>query len=985
MPPFRALMASLRAVPAASLLLCGGSVFGQQVISSNTPSGFTAADGDITINSGVTVGSTGLAGTAMTVNNVNVAAITIHGSLQASTTNGTALYLLSTAPRVTLTNSGTIRSKGGLQLYSVTDVTNTGTMFGSDKGIIVTSGASGSTITNNGSLNASGQSFAAVDILAGTTVASITNGTGRTMSGFVPISNNGTITLLTNNGTLRSGHFVASSAIGGGGTITTLINRGTITPASTAAGIANRVVNLANAQGGNTPLSISTAPTSYSIIINSPTSFGRLRPLGFSGTMGFDVYAGSSIVTGYYYSSVLQGVTAADLANTTGTFEGVNWSLSLLSGSTTTWDLCFGSGACSYSLSSNILSGQTYSSANVGTSVNRAFDGGTLQMASSSTVSGNFTLTGNGGTIDQRGNTAVFSGSFSNATVGTAGKLTIRNSGTAEQGSVTLAATNTHTGGIDVLSGAKLVINSPLALGSGTLNLIGSATVPSALGTTQTMTITNPITVAGDPVFDVAAGTTLTIATPITDGGAPGDVVVRGTGVLSLTALNTYTGLTTVDPGANLALNGAGAIATTSSVTNRGRIDLRGATDTVTLGGPFTQTASGELVGRLTPTAAQQIVVSGSATLDGRLTLEAAAGTYRVGRYRLLTADGLVGRFATLDSNLAGLTSLGYGLSYDGSNVYLDLTPSASATLASVAQNADALGRLLALQSSRMAQRLGMECNRFDARNLCVTVSASRSQGTDSRAGPGTATAGLAYRMSPQLRYGGFMDWQPESPVAGSLRQRSLMPALGVFGQWHPGAEDAGWTVRASAMVTHDRLEIDRNATDLTEAGQGRTRMTSHSVELMASHTTRWSDQGRITPYAGLRYGRLRTAGYTETADAGTTSPLSFDSLAHRSLSAAAGVNLQRPLNERLALSARLGLDHALNRRIDDYSGSSTIAGATRFSAALPSQRRTLANASAGLGYRLARQRGLGLQVAWQQQATGRSTLMATASYQMGF
>ena len=304
-----------------------------------------------------------------------------------------------------------------------------------------------------------------------------------------------------------------------------------------------------------------------------------------------------------------------------------------------------------------------------------------------------------------------------------------------------------------------------------------------------------------------------------------------------------------------------------------------------------------------------------------------------------------------------------------------------------MAQNANALGRLLALQSSSMAQSLGLDCNRFDARDLCVTVSAgrSRSQGIDSRAGPGTTTAGLAYRVSPQLRYGGFMEWQPEGPVAGQLRQRSLVPALGVFGQWHQEADDMGWTVRASAMVTHHRLEIDRSATDLTEAGQGRTRMASHAVELTASHTARWSDLGRITPYAGLRYGRLQTAGYTETADAATTSPLSFDKPTHRALSAAAGVKVQRPLNERLALGARLGIDHTLARRTDDVSGGSAIAGATRFSMALPLQRRTLANASAGLGYRLDRQRGLGLQVAWMQQATGRSTLMATASYRMGF
>ncbi len=980
-------MASLRAIPAASLLICGGTTFGQQVISSNTPSGFTAADGDITVNTGVTVGGSGFTGTALTVNNVNVGAITNNGTLQTSNPNGTALYLLSTASRVTVTNTGTMRSKGGLQLYSVADVTNTGTMFGSDKGIIVTSGASGSTITNNGSLNASGQSFAAVDILSGATLASLSNGSGRTLGGFVPISNNGTITLLVNDGTLRSGHSVPSSAIGGGGTITTLVNRGTITPARTAAGIANRVVNLANAQGGNSPLTISSAPTSYSIIINSPTSFGRLRPQGFSGTMGFDVYAGSSIVTGYYYSSVLQDVTAANLANTTGTFEGVSWSLSLLSGSTTTWDLCFGTGACSYTLSSNILSGQTYSSANVGSSVNRAFDGGTLQMASSATVSGDFTLTGNGGTIDQRGNAAVFSGSFSNANAGTAGKLTIRNTGTAEQGSVTLNAANTHTGGIDVLPGAKLVINSPLALGSGTLNLIGSATVPSALGTTQTMTISNPITVSGDPVFDVAAGTTLTISSPITDGGSPGDVVVRGTGLLSLTAVNTYSGLTTVDPGANLALNGVGSIANTSLLTNNGRIDLTGAADTVVLGGNVVQSATGQLVSRIAPAGAQRIDIAGSASLDGSLTLQAAAGPYRIGRYRIIDAGNLSGRFASFSSNLASQTALGHALGYDSTGVFIDFTPSVSATLAGVSRQAEGLARLFSLQATVLDQNnRAPACDRFDARGLCVSSSVRRTrvQGSAAPSGQSAAQVGLAYRATPHLRYGGHLDWMPDNPSTGSVRLRSLQPGWGVHGQWNHAPDGSGWSVRASVASVQHRLELDRSATDLTEAASGRTRLAALNAELLASHARRTAGGLRLTPFAGLRYGRTHMAAYTES-EPGAVSPLSFDALGQRAWHLATGVNLQQAVGPRTVAGFGLDLQHRLGRESTSLSGRSSLVGAETFSAAMPTGRHTRAGVSAQLAYRIDARRSIGLQVAWQQQAVGSSTLGAALGFQAGF
>ena len=172
-------------------------------------------------------------------------------------------------------------------------------------------------------------------------------------------------------------------------------------------------------------------------------------------------------------------------------------------------------------------------------------------------------------------------------------------------GVTTLAGANTFTGGLAVDSGATLAIPSSAALGSGALALVGSPTIPATLKVTGTTTISNALTVSGDPVFNIAPGTTTTITSPITDGASAGDVVVQGGGKLALSAANTYTGLTSVAAGTTLALQGAGAIANSVRITNNGVLDLTGLSGVTRMGGAFTQApglqqpAHDQLAGRL--------------------------------------------------------------------------------------------------------------------------------------------------------------------------------------------------------------------------------------------------------------------------------------------------------------------------------------------------------------------------------------------------
>jgi len=186
---------------------------------------------------------------------------------------------------------------------------------------------------------------------------------------------------------------------------------------------------------------------------------------------------------------VLSGFSSlANISGTSGTYGGLFYRL--VSGDSwyKTWDLQ----VQATSFSTNILAGNTYSSANLGSSVNPVFQGGTLQVAAAGSITDNFTVATSNGTIDQNGVNANFTGVISNESTG-AGALTISNSGTAQQGKVVLSGVNTYSGGTTVQSGAVLSIGAASALGSGGLNLVGSSTVPATLQTTQTMTLSAPL------------------------------------------------------------------------------------------------------------------------------------------------------------------------------------------------------------------------------------------------------------------------------------------------------------------------------------------------------------------------------------------------------------------------------------------------------------------------------------------------------------
>ena len=243
---------------------------------------------------------------------------------------------------------------------------------------------SGVTVSNTAG---SGRNGDPVTILSTATASSlINNGTISTAAQWA-VTVNGTLTSLINSGTISSG--VRRGVTTNGGSIGTLTNTGSITGPFGGVTASNGAIqtfnNLQGAGNGNGAVTYAgTLPGNYNIIINSPTTYGKLSNAGASGATTFGVYS-TSVVAAGSYATVLSGFAANNLTATSGQFGWFNWTLSPNAGTPTNWDLTFSrrSVAAATTTQGNttaggaagvldrIVSGETPSSAGMTAVVNR--------------------------------------------------------------------------------------------------------------------------------------------------------------------------------------------------------------------------------------------------------------------------------------------------------------------------------------------------------------------------------------------------------------------------------------------------------------------------------------------------------------------------------------------------------------------------------------------------------------------------------------
>ncbi len=222
------------------------------------------------------------------------------------------------------------------------------------KGLTLDTGAdvlidSGVTVSNDAPFGVNGR--AVVVLGSATSSALVNNGSIYTFNqwglwvqaaGSVGVVNNGQI-----SGVVRYG-------ISNAGTITTLTNVGSITGGFGSIANSGSINVFNNLQGSSsTPVKVViNLPLSYNIIINSPTQYGQLLGAGASGSMAFNVYGNTgtapvtgvsaSVVSAGRYTNVLQGFTTlSSVTSTTGSYGGYNYSLVPNASLADAWDLLF--------------------------------------------------------------------------------------------------------------------------------------------------------------------------------------------------------------------------------------------------------------------------------------------------------------------------------------------------------------------------------------------------------------------------------------------------------------------------------------------------------------------------------------------------------------------------------------------------------------------------------------------------------------------
>ena len=449
-----------------------------------------------------------------------------------------------------------------------------------------------------------------------------------------------------------------------------------------------------------------------------------------------------------------------------------------------------------------------------------------------------------------------------------------------------------------------------------------------------------------------------------TDGSAVGSLVVNGAG-------GVIDGQISVVAGPYARFENSGTI----------KISAAGAGVVHAVSGTFVQTSTGVMSLRVSPTAADQFSVDGTAKVAGTLNVAAADGTYSTARHTLVTAsDGLTGAFDAYTTNLTAA----HKFTQDSNNLYLDVFDFTTAdTQAAVNQAVAGVQQSLAVQNAALVNSFFYDCDTFDARGICVSVGGRYTSDN----GDANTTAGLligAYRFSPNFRLGAYVDQALANNTATGVDLSSSVPLLGLFGVWQSQVDGLGLAVKVSAAYGKQDATITRQRINGTQAGEGSTNLTGQGAQVMTSYGLRATSKTIVSPYLGLRYTQGKTDGYSESANANVTAPLSFGGTSTDLTTLFGGIAVRHQLSESWTVSASAGVETDLN----NPSNTVTVEGLNQLADVTYGGNtvQTRAVFSAGVSFAVTKTQRIGLNYVFRQSPyEGINTNSVFLNYTIGF
>jgi autotransporter-associated beta strand protein len=379
-----------------------------------------------------------------------------------------------------------------------------------------------------------------------------------------------------------------------------------------------------DASGTVALLAANQIPDTTTVLVNGTFALGSSSETiaALNGTGSVTTAAGSLLTIGASnnLTSQFDGVISGG-----GTITKAGTGTLTLSGTNT-----FGGAGQTINVNAGILS--ISSDANLGNTANTlTFNGGSLSLTDDVTSARNIIMN-SAATINTNENDFTVNGIIS-------GNNALTKDGT---GTMFLNSTNTYSGGTTINNGT-IVINNANNLGTNTVT-IGPGTLEVATGFTTSRNIA--ITDATSSVA-VDAGQNYTVTGVISGAGS---LNKEGTGTLTVSGNNTFTGETFINAGTLTALSGGGtALSTSPAITvNDGGTLLLGGTDQISNTTPITL-AGGTIAKGNFSEGAMKTVGLGALTLTSDSFIDFGTGTVGVLTFASLTlgTDPLVD-FSTL-------------------------------------------------------------------------------------------------------------------------------------------------------------------------------------------------------------------------------------------------------------------------------------------------------------------------------------------------
>lgn len=313
--------------------------------------------------------------------------------------------------------------------------------------------------------------------------------------------------------------------------------------------------------------------------------------------------------------------------------------------------------------------------------------------------------------------------------------------------------------------------------------------------------------------------------------------------------------------------------------------------------------------------------------------------------------------------------------------------PDAVNTTFALASSAQTLRNLMDRRLIGLSFMASYDCQTFDKHGVCLSFQA-RYGNLDSRnEGAGVLTA--AYRVTPQVRLGGFIDYRASEKVPGGISLSHDLPTFGAFLGYNQNSDGTGFQGKALAAYQRGDAAIAREGSDdaNTESGSGKANLNSYIVSGELAWGFAVASSMRLTPYVGVRYSESTRGAYTETTSESVEFPISYDRFHQRLTTATAGVRLSGMLTEKVGYQVGAGVEYDLKRDVAQYSGTSEIPDLEAFSLTTSGvYNRTRGAGSVGLFYQAQKNARLTANVGLRNQAfSSQAAVSAMVGYQVAF